>query len=69
MPQPDFIDVAGVVSKFLQEPAAPIKALAQLQPNVALPDRPVDFRDISTDVSAFLSTPYATSIDATGPCV
>jgi len=66
-PQPDFTDIASVVLKFLAEPDAPIKALAQLQPNVVFPTRAIDFKDIATAVNAFLGTPYASLYS--GPCV
>jgi len=68
--QPDFNDIAGTVSKFLAVPGAPIKALAQLQPNVVFPDRPVDFKDVADSVSAFLGSRYAdVRPDATAcPC-
>jgi len=67
-PQPDFGDIAAVVQKFLAAgPAsAPIKAVAQLQPNCVFPDRAIDFRDIAADVEAFLGTPYAST--SYGPC-
>jgi len=67
-PQPDFNDIAAMVNKFLAAGAAvaPIKAVAQLQPNCVFPDRAIDFRDIAADVQAFLSTPYASSYY--GPC-
>ncbi len=67
-PQPDFNDIAGVVKKFTADPAAPIKAHAQLQPNVVLPDRPIDFKDIAAAVAAFVEVSYAVSFGATGPC-
>jgi len=67
-PQPDFNDIAAIVQKFLATPGAPIKAFAQLQPNVALPDRAVDFRDIAADVQAFLGVAYSTMNGITGPC-
>jgi len=63
-PQPDFNDIAGVVAKFTGDPGAPIKALAQLQPNTAIPARAVDFKDIAASVTAFLNEPYPYS----GPC-
>lgn len=66
--QPDFSDIAGVVSKFLASPDAPDKSFAQLQPNVEFPTRPIDFNDIAADVQAFLGTSYAASIGAVGPC-
>jgi len=67
-PQPDFSDIAAVVQKFLATgPAtAPIKAMAQLQPNCVFPDRAIDFRDVAADVEAFLGTPYASVYR--GPC-
>jgi len=67
-PQPDFNDIAAVVQKFLAAgPAsAPIKAVAQLQPNCVFPDRAIDFRDIAAAVEAFLGTPYAST--HYGPC-
>jgi len=67
-PQPDFNDIAALVNKFLATgPAtAPIKAVAQLQPNCVFPERAIDFRDIATDVQAFLGVSYASS--NFGPC-
>jgi len=67
-PQPDFNDIAAVVQKFLASPNAPIKAYAQLQPNVVLPDRAVSFKDIAADVAAFVGSSYVDSIGAFGPC-
>lgn len=66
--QPDFADIAGGVSKFLGDPGAPIKALAQLQPNVVHPNRPIDFMDIATSVSAFLGVTFSDLAQSTGPC-
>ena len=59
--QPDFADIAAVVNKFSSGPGAPIKARAQLHPNVPNPSASVDFVDISNCVDAFrgLSYPYA----------
>jgi len=67
-PQPDFADIAAVVQKFLALPTAPIKAYAQLQPNVVFPDRWVDFKDIASDVAAFIGMSYVDSNLAFGPC-
>jgi len=67
--QPDFKDIAATVAKFQANPAAPIKALAQLQPNVVFPGRALDFRDIAAGVAAFMGTSYAGSIPGSGPCV
>jgi len=66
-PQPDFSDVAALVRKFTAAPDAPIKAVAQLQPNVVFPNRSVDFKDISADVSAFVGVPFPSLFP--GPCV
>jgi len=65
-PQPDFSDIAALVQKFLAMPTAPVKAVAQLQPNVVYPDRSIDFRDIATCVQAFLGVPYGDVF--LGPC-
>ncbi len=66
-PQPDFNDIAAMVEKFQATPGAPIKAVAQLQPNCVFPDRPIDFNDIAADVAAFVGTTmYAES--NYGPC-
>jgi len=56
--QPDFRDISALVDAFLAAPGAPIKAQAQLQPNVPDPDNSVDFHDISDGVSAFLGEAY-----------
>lgn len=64
--QPDFGDITAMVSKFLAEAGAPIKAVAQLQPNIVYPHRPIDFNDISDAVGAFLGTAYASRYP--GPC-
>jgi len=65
-PQPDFHDLAAMVGSFLAEAGAPDKAHAQLQPNVVYPDRSVDFRDIATDVQAFLGVAHSGLFF--GPC-
>jgi len=67
--QPDFIDIAALVAKFTEYPTAVIKAQAQLQPNVVIPDRPVDFKDIAADVRAFVGSAYVDEVDVSGPCV
>jgi len=68
-PQPDFNDIAAMVNKFLAagSAVAPIKAVAQLQPNAVFPDRAVDFRDIAADVQAFLGVTIAEA--EFGPCL
>jgi len=63
-PQPDFNDISSVVRKFLASPDAPIKASAQLQPDVVSPNHQVNFKDIADDVSAFVGDPYPYF----GPC-
>jgi hypothetical protein len=67
--QPDFNDIAAMVRKFQALPDAPLKSVAQLQPNTALPDRPIDFKDIAANVEAFLGHPYSSVQGITGPCV
>jgi hypothetical protein len=66
--QPDFRDIAAGIAKFLGEPIAPLKSVAQLQPNVVFPDRPVDFRDISVIVQAFLGSSYVDMTFTNGTC-
>ena len=63
--QPDFNDIAAVVSKFVQEPTAPIKASAQLQANTPKPDESISFKDVAAAVSGFIPEPYP----YVGPCV
>ena len=67
-PQPDFNDIAAVVQKFVASPTAPITAFAQLQPNVAFPGRPADFKNIAVDVAAFAGTANAEMEWVKGPC-
>jgi len=55
--QPDFKDIASVVSKFVDEPTAPLQMAADLEPAVA--NQTVDFKDIAAVVSAFMGAPYA----------
>ena len=57
------------MAKFTQDPAAVIKAQAQLQPNVVFADRPISFKDIASDVRAFVDIAYADQDDVSGPCV
>ena len=45
---------------------APLKATCQLQPNVVFPKESLDFRDIATEVTAFIGTPYSDLFF--GPC-
>ncbi len=66
--QPDFNDVQAYVAKFLGSAGAPIKSIAQLQPNIVSPIAAVDFQDISTVVQAFLGTSYDSIASITGPC-
>ena len=67
-PSPDFNDIAGSVQKFKASPGAPIKALAQLQPNVVLPSRAINFKDIAATTSAFIGTAYVDTVPNAGPC-
>ncbi len=66
--QPDFRDITAAVQKFLGEPTAPIKAVAQIQPNLVFPDRPIDFKDINAIVQSFLNAAYTDMLFASGPC-
>ncbi len=66
--QPDFKDISGIVAKFLGTSSAPIKASAQLRPNVVFPNRSVNFKDIAADVGAFLGVAYADDVAILGPC-
>ncbi len=63
--QPDFRDIAAEVASFLQSPDAIGKARTQLRPNVPRVTLPVDFKDISDLVQAFLGQSYHYE----GPCV
>jgi len=65
-PQPDFNDIASIVNKFLALPGAPIKPVAQLQPNIVFPDRAINFKDIAVAVDAFLGVPFNQMYS--GPC-
>jgi hypothetical protein len=56
--QPDFGDIAALVDKFTAGPTAPIKARAQLQPNVPDPSQAVNFSDIAIIVDAFTGVTY-----------
>ena len=67
-PQPDFNDIAAIVRKFGAAPDAPLKSVAQLQPNVVFPLRSIDFKDIAACVSAFAGTAYADQNGIGGPC-
>jgi len=49
-------------------PIAPIKAQAQLQPNVVHPDRAINFKDIAAAVQAFLGQPLIVALPDPGPC-
>jgi hypothetical protein len=52
----DFVDIAAIVDKFKNLPAAPIKARTDIAPD--LPDRIIDFTDIPSVVEAFRGLPY-----------
>jgi len=66
--QPDFRDIAAIVLKFRGDAAALSKTYTQLQPNIPIPTRAVDFRDVSATVAAFVGTAYADLGGITGPC-
>ncbi len=67
--QPDFRDITEVVQKFLGNPTAPIKSVAQLIPNVVFPSRTVDFKDINAAVQSFLGSSFSSMGSISGPCV
>jgi hypothetical protein len=52
----DFVDVSAVVAKFSNDPGAPIKARADVAPDV--PDGIIDFVDIAFVVDAFRGATY-----------
>lgn len=56
--QPDLADVSAIVDKFRSLPGSPIKARAQLHPNVPNPGASIDFSDISDCVDAFRGAAY-----------
>lgn len=64
LPQPNFEDVSAVIDKFKGTAGAPIKARAQLQPNIPNPSLTISFMDISDVTDAFLGIPYPYN----GPC-
>ena len=66
-PQPDFGDIASLIDKFQAMPGSPIKARAQLQPNVPDPSQPIDFRDIADGISAFTGGLYPYDVPAMCP--
>ncbi len=53
--QPDFGDISALVDKFQALASAPPKARAQLAPNAARPNFPIDFGDIAADIDSFSS--------------
>jgi hypothetical protein len=56
--QPDFTDIAALVTKFTADPQSPDKARMQLQPNTPDPSQPITFSDIANVVDAFTGSPY-----------
>jgi hypothetical protein len=56
--QPNISDVAGVVDKFKGIASAPIKARAQMQPNVPNPASPINILDVASTVDAFKNFAY-----------
>jgi len=67
-PQPNFLDIQDYVGKFLASPTAGLKSVLQLQPNVVNPLNQLNFKDISSDVAAFLGGAYSDPVGITGPC-
>jgi len=62
--QPDVTDVAQLVNKFKNLPNAPVKAIAQLQPNLPELNANINVLDILAVVDAWKQVKYAFS----GPC-
>jgi hypothetical protein len=62
--QPDALDVNALVNKFKNLPGAPIKAIAQLQPNLPELNADINALDISAAVDAFKGFAYPFG----GPC-
>lgn len=58
LPQPNFQDVSAFVARFLDNPGAPIKASAQLVPNVLAPVDRISFRDVNAVAQSFLGGSY-----------
>jgi len=63
--QPDFNDIAAIVSKFTDTPGSRTKASTQLQPNLVDPAASISFKDVAAGVSGFLGGVYP----FVGPCV
>jgi hypothetical protein len=63
--QPDAIDISVVVNKFKSLPGAPVKAIAQVQPNLPDANGDISALDISGVVDAVKNFAYP----FTGPCV
>lgn len=63
--QRNFADISAVVGKFQDKPAAVGKSRADLAPNI--PDRIVNFSDISVCVNAFMGLAYPYAGPATCP--
>lgn len=65
--QPDLSDISALVAKFSSQPGAPIKARAQLHPNVPNPSANINFTDIAHCVGAFAGQTYPYSGPAACP--
>ena len=55
--QPDFADIASIIQKYGQV-RAPLRASAELHPNLPNLDLPIDIRDIAAAVDAFTGQQY-----------
>jgi hypothetical protein len=64
--QPNIQDLAAVVDKFKGSGSAPIKARAQMQPNVPDPNAPINIVDVANTVDAFKNFAYPYS--GPSPC-
>lgn len=69
-PQPDFGDIGGALAAFTESSTGyqATKVQAQMQPNTAIPARPVDFKDIASVVAAFIGSTYVQTVPNAGPC-
>jgi hypothetical protein len=63
--QPDAIDISVVVNKFKSLPGAPVKSIAQVQPNLPDANGDISALDISGVVDAVKNFAYP----FTGPCI
>ena len=56
--QPDYADIAAVVSRFMNQDSVVTRVQAQLQPNVPNPANRIDYIDIFNCADAFKGSAY-----------